>query len=189
MRSITPFAAMLLIAFSAAHSREIRMGAVELSGQGSYMMSGGDAISQTALLVRPSAAVYLSQYINFGPVFSWERYHTEEKDFSLIGGGSYESTSSMLSISAKAGILANYTELVFRPLPFFDMSAGPEINSRSGTGSSDYSKMGAVFTGTLGTKFKLSDSFLFAAFFSIEDHSLLHYEILDTFGFGFSGVI
>jgi hypothetical protein len=185
MRSVTPFAAMLLIAFSAAQSRDIRMGAVELSGQGSYMMNGGDAISQSVLMVSPSAAIYLSQYLNFGPVFSWQRFHTDE----TAGIDSYESTSSLLSIGAKFGVLANYTDMIFRPLPFFDVSAGPEIVSSSFTGGSDHSKMGALITGTLGAKFRLSESFLFAAFFSIADHSLQHFEIVDTFGFGFSGLI
>jgi len=189
MRSVTPFAAMLSIAFSAAQSREITMGAVELSGQGSYTMNGGDATSQTVLMVSPSAAIYLSQYLNFGPVFNWQRYHTEDKSFSVDGNSTYKGSSSLLSVGAKFGVLANYTDMIGRPLPFFDVSAGPEIVSSSYTGGPDHSKMGALIAGTLGAKFKLSESFLFATFFSIADHSLQHFEIVDTFGFGFSGLI
>lgn len=185
MRFVTPIAAMLLIVISAAHSRDIRMGTIELSGQGSYMLNGGDQLSESILILSPSAAVYLSQYLNFGAVFNWQRYHTEEKS----GIDTFESTSSLLSIGAKFGILANYSDMIGSPLPFFDLSAGPEIVASSYSDGPNHSKMGGLITGTLGAKIKLSESFLFAAFFSIADHSLQHYQIVDTFGFGFSGLI
>jgi hypothetical protein len=94
-----------------------------------------------------------------------------------------------VSFGLQLGFLADYDESVGRPLPFLDLSAGPEIMSTSFTGESGTSKTGGLISGTLGLKFRLSESFLLAVFYDYARHSLFPNENMHSLGFGFSGLI
>jgi hypothetical protein len=169
-------------------ARDIQTGTVELTGMGSYSVSSEKNTSATALLVAPEVSVYLTPFLFLGPVIS---YQHSTYSYSSTGNfpTDYSGSSSNISVGGQIGLLINYSQALFRPLPFFSFSGGGNFTSSRYTGNPRTSEHGPFYDPSVGLKLKISESFLLDVAQVYSYRNTYQAENDFEWSFGFSGII
>lgn len=152
-----------------AFSQGLGKGAWEISGMGAWSYSddsgpGPNTVTKQ-LALSPSLVAYPSRYLFLGPILEYNRVRAEREDDGGIPGS--ETLSTRWDLGLQTGILVNWSDARFRPLPYLGAAAGLSVVSldvdESGPFAEDthLSENGHFFAFFLGGKLRLSESFYF----------------------------
>lgn len=177
-------------------SEGLEKGAWEISGMGAWSYSddsgpGPNAVT-TQLALSPALVAYPSRYLFLGPILEYNRVRTEREGSSELEGA--ETLSTRWDLGLQTGILVNWSEARFRPLPYLGAAAGLSVASLDVNEDVPFaedthlSENGHFFAFFLGGKLRLSESFYFnlqptLTLVSIGESEALGFRV----GTGFSG--
>ncbi len=150
-----------------ASSQGLEKGTWEISGMGAWSYSDdsgpGPNTVTTQLALSPALVAYPSRYLFLGPILEYNRVRTERESDGGIPGS--ETLSTRWDLGLQTGILVNWSDARFRPLPYLGAAAGLSVASVDvdGDGSfeedSHLAENGHFFAFFLGGKLRLSESF------------------------------
>jgi hypothetical protein len=152
-----------------ASAQGLGKGAWEISGMGDWSYADdsgpGPNTITTRISLSPALLAYPSRYLFLGPILDYTRVKSEVESESASGISGSETLSTRWDLGLKAGILANWSDARFRPLPYLGAAAGlstlsvesdPEGAFEEDSRLSDNGHFFAFF---LGGKLRLSESF------------------------------
>lgn len=172
-------------------------GAWEISGMGAWSYSDdsgpGPNTVTTEVALSPALLAYPSRYLFLGPILDYSRVRTEVESGSGMPGS--ETLSTRWDLGLQAGFLANWSDALFRPLPYLGAALGLSALSVDYDEADDFEEEmrladnGHFFSFFLGGKVRLSESFYLdirpaITFVTVGQRDLTDFRV----GTGFSGI-
>lgn len=148
-------------------SQGLEKGAWEISGMGAWSYSDdsgpGPNTVTTQLSLSPALQAYPTRYLFLGPILEYNRVRTDRELSSGIPGS--VTLSTRWDLGLQTGILVNWSDARFRPLPYLGAAAGLSVVSldidagETFEEDSHLAENGHFFAFFLGSKLRLSESF------------------------------
>jgi hypothetical protein len=150
-----------------ASAQGVGKGAWEISGIGawSYSDQSGEGLKTVTkqLSLSPALLAYPSRYLFLGPILDYTRVHTAIESNNGIPGS--ETLSTRWDLGLQTGLLANWSDARFCPLPYLGAAVGLSVLSldidEGGPFGEDsrFSDNGHFFAFFFGGKLRVSESF------------------------------